>query len=236
MRIWIFTGWVSLSLLALGCSGDTGPAPIGGGSVTVIEKEDPPVIDHPPIDLPPESRSTKRLTIDMLANSLPVVAGKNTDGEDITWKVKAFGQLYEALDQKVLGGTLGKPDYVSTTMEYTDPSMLYLKFMDDMARDVCMQMTIADQARTDAEDRVLVPLSTLDKVGDEASIYANLRYLKLRFHGVKVADDDTESIALLKTLFDTVAETTSGDTEARAREAWRTVCVGLFLSPEFHVY
>jgi len=234
MKTWIYMG--SICLLLLGCTEETTPASEGGGSATVVEIEDPPMMDHPPIDLPPESRSTKRMTVDMLANSLPVVAGKNAAGDDITWKVEAFGQVYTALEQKVLGGTLGKPDYVSTTAESTDPSMLYVKFMDDMARDVCFQMISADLAKTDAEERVLVPLSSLDKVGDEESVYANLRYLKLRFHGVKVSDEDTESIALLKTLFDTVAENTEGNGKERSLEAWKTVCIGLFLSPEFHVY
>jgi hypothetical protein len=74
---------------------------------------------------------------------------------------------------------------------------------------------------------------------NKANVDANLRYLKLRFHGVKVADSDDVPIATLRKLFDDsvkAAAGTSTPTAAHVKEGWRTVCVALLQAPEYHLY
>lgn len=66
------------------------------------------------------------------------------------------------------------------------------------------------------------------------------RYLKLRFHGVKVAADDVQTLAPLRTLFDTVVTKAQGTsaqpTAAHVQTGWHAVCVALVTDPEFHIY
>jgi hypothetical protein len=133
----------------------------------------------------------------------------------------------------MLAKTLGKPDYITTTSEPAEPTALYVKFMDDMARNVCDQIIAADATKANAEDRTLLRFVDLLEYEDAASINTNLRYLKLRFHAEKVADTDDATVAPLKKVFDTAAAEAKGQP---ARGGWRAVCVALFLSPEFHLY
>ena len=63
-----------------------------------------------------------------------------------------------------------------------------------------------------------------------AAIDKNLRYLLLRFHGVRARDVNNPSVARLKTLFTQVSQ------KATARAGWQTVCVALATAPEFSLY
>jgi hypothetical protein len=173
------------------------------------------------------------MTIEMLRNTVDLVAGTDEKGQQIRWTFKKGPKVIDALSDKGLAKTLGKPDYISTTEEPAEPTALYLKFMDDMARDLCQKMIAADLKKTDQSTRTLIRFSALEEYQDAASINENLRYLKLRFHGERVADEDLASIAPLKTLFDAAAAAAMSQP---ARDGWNAVCVGLFLSPEFHLY
>lgn len=183
---------------------------------------------------PPEAHAaTRRMTVDMLQGSIPIVAGG-----DIRWTVSDGKATYDALAQTQLGGTLGRPDYYLVTSEPAQPDALYVKFMDDMARNVCNSMVQADAKAKSADARNLVRFATLDNVSDANANAANLRYLKLRLLGQYVADDDTAGVAELQALFDSLAKSTtaipSGST--RALEAWRGVCIAILNSPSFHIY
>jgi hypothetical protein len=113
--------------------------------------------------------------------------------------------------------------------------MLYLKFMDDMARQVCDKILDADYARTDPASRTLVRDLPLDSLSDTATVTSTLKYLKLRFHGEKVTDDAT--VADLQSLLTQTADACDGCSDQnRTRAGWNAVCVALFLSPEFHIY
>ena len=172
-------------------------------------------VDHPPLDAPIVSSGARRLTVEQLRRSIPVAMGSTAAGEPITWQVGSKKGLDDNAD------TLGEADYISTTEDNMEPSPLYLKFMDDAARDVCKRALDADEAQTDAEKRTITR---------HADPNANLRYLKLRFHGIKVADDDSTSIAELRKLYDGAVAT------ADEREGWHVVCVSLLTAPEFHIY
>jgi hypothetical protein len=67
----------------------------------------------------------------------------------------------------------------------------------------------------------------------------NLRYLKLRFHGIKVAPADDTQVAELATLFDKAIKGAAAGksiTQDHVFEGWRAVCVALLTAPEFHLY
>ncbi len=215
---------------SIGCDRPLEPA---GSTATVIGPGGP--VEHPDVQGTATSRSTMRLTVDMLAASIPVVAGNDLQGRPITWKAEFDGRTVDALSDQALAPTLGKPDYVTVTDEPAEPSALYLKFMDDMARDVCPRILSADEGRTEASSRTLLRYASWESVTDEAALLENLKYLKLRFHGRKVTDD--AEVASLRQLFESaVASMPDSSVTEQAKTGWNSVCVALFLSPEFHIY
>ena len=239
-----------------------------GGGVEFPPAPTPPVVTvtpsgdgsewvHPPVELPGEavtSRSVRRLTTMMLARSLPVVAGPEVAGEDgpddprITWTFA--GDVALETDPTSFGffdRTLGRPDYVSVTTEAAEPSPLYLKFMDDMARDVCAKMAEADAADPSATG-AHARFAPLDTVGTDGEVRDNLRYLKLRFWGEYIDPGDDESVTGLETLYRSVVshveevpvnpapESQNQSPRVPSREGWGAVCVALLSSPAFHLY
>lgn len=177
----------------------------------------------------PESAGTQRLSIRQLAQSMPVVLGGNT------WMTNSTTQGFTARS-----ATLGEPDYINEVEENLEPSALFMKFMGDAARDGCTRTANADAALA-ASSRVLMRFVSLtDTVTtNRAGVDENLRYLKLRFHGVKVQPADTTSIAGLRTVFDSAVRGAAGTntpTAAHVKEGWRAVCVALLTAPEYHLY
>lgn len=219
------------SALALGCEGLIGGGDQPGSSgVETTPGGDVLPVDHPVLDPPIVSAAARRISIEHLRRSLPVVLGNDKNGEPITWKVGS----QKGLD--VNGDTLGEADYLNTTEDNMEPAPLYLKFMDDVARDVCTKALDADAERTDAASRVILRhVEPTDSVQSKpAAIDQNLRYLKLRFHG-----DVKAEIAPLRTLFDqAVTQAAAGDTPtaSHVKTGWHVVCVALVTAPEFHIY
>jgi hypothetical protein len=136
--------------------------------------------------------------------------------------------------------TLGEPDYLSVVDENLEPSPLYLKFMGDAARDACTRTANADASLAQAQRTLTRFVGLSDTTASHrAAVDENLRYLKLRFHGVKVAADDDAPIAGLRALFDAAVKGAAGTatpTQAHVKEGWRVVCVALLTAPEYHLY
>lgn len=185
------------------------------------------------------ARATQRLTVDMLERSLPVVLGKDAAGKPIHWY--GTGQV-PLTDESALGRALGRPDYNTVTDEDTKPSILYAKFMDDMARDVCQRLIDSDAKRPQSE-RTLVRFAPLDGPVAQADLQKNLRYMSLRFWGRYVPEPGAAPLAsapahntvALEVLWKAAAGA-KPDAIGAATEGWRAVCVGLLVSPAFHLY
>ena len=174
------------------------------------------------------SRSARRVSVEQLRRSFPVVFGNDASGQPITWTVGARSG-FDAFSK-----ALGEPDYADVVDENLDPSPLYVKFIDDAARDACNKALTADFARADASQRALlryVQLSDTPQSAPEA-VSRNLRYLRLRFHGLHVADADDGPIAGLRQVFSDSIAANGGS----AKEGWRAVCVALATAPEFSLY
>jgi len=209
-----------------------------GGETVTIELEpgsENPELEHPPLDLPPVSAFASRMTIGMLESSLPIVAGNDVNGVPINWTVNVQGSEMIGWEYGAFGGTLGRPDYVKVTAESMEPDMLYLKFMGDMANQVCQKILEADKEKSTDADRVMTPYVSIDAPGDATALDQNLAYLKLRFHGVKVDSGDPEALNSLRDLY-LGGSAGPGSELDKAIAGWKSVCVGLLLSPEFHVY
>lgn len=225
---WFLALVPAAAIAAFACSGN-------GDDSLVQGSGNAPPVDHPPIQVQGTSASPRRLSTDQLRASLPIAFGKDATGAPITWKNGAN----PALSNPGIARSLGEPDYINTTDEALEPSVLYAKFMDDAARNICGQGLDADATRTDPAQRALLRhVDLADTVeSNAAGVDANLRYLKLRFHAVKVADGDAATVAPLRELLSTVSKaSTETDPKAKAREGWNAVCVALVTAPEFNLY
>ena len=90
--------------------------------------------------------------------------------------------MLECAELLLLGPTLGDPDYQEITAENLDTSPLYVKFMEDLAANVCGA----------------VPLSVLAPTGRAED---DVRALKLALHGEDVPPGDA-SVAPLELLWE----------------------------------
>jgi hypothetical protein len=190
-------------------------------------------LDHPPFGAAQgSSAGPRRLTVAQLERSLGIALGKDTQGRDITWRLANGTNGFASVSQ-----ALGEPDYLSTTDRAYEPSLLYAKFVDDAARSGCDQALDADATRATKGDRVLLRhVEITDTIETNAAGFdANIRYLKLRIHGVKLAADaDTKPLSGLFTT--AMKASVDPDPQVKGRAGWRAVCVALITAPEFQFY
>jgi len=182
--------------------------------VTPTESEAPPLLGADPEST---ERQTRRLTVDQLRRAIPDLFG----GE--TWNIERAGREFNLIDS--LASTLGEADYNEITTPLTDPSPLFQKFMDDMAGQMCSKAVQSDGQTASVSDRLVV------KYPDDLD--ANLRFLRLKFHGIYVAADaalDGDGLNDLRRLFSDIA---SSEDE---QSAWIGVCMAMVTSPEFLAY
>jgi hypothetical protein len=170
-----------------------------------------------------QSRARRRMDIDQLDASIRQVTG------GIGWVEVRGGKEINLFVE--LASTLGKPDFVESTVEVTEPSLIFQKFLGNAARSVCDKAIEADRGMSDERRNLLIHVSFEDVAPEaDAAINENLSELLLRFHGREVAPDSAELNAW-RWLFDSsmhVADNTGA--------AWRTVCVGLITHPDFYTY
>jgi hypothetical protein len=164
-----------------------------------------------------ETRQTRRITIDQLRRSIPDLFG----GE--TWTVSRGRTESQAFD--VLARTLGEADYNEVTESVTDPSPLFLKFMDDMAAQMCSKAIEHDLSEPDAIARWVVR--------NPNDLDETLRFLRLKFHGIYVAEDastDSDGLEDLRQLFSDI------ESDTDVNDAWVGLCMAVVTAPEFLAY
>jgi len=174
------------------------------------------------VDLPhpvEEGRVRRRMDIDQLNASLRQV----TNG--IGWEINGVDQI-EDLDR-----TLGRPDYEASTHEDLEPGLLFQKFLDDAANDVCEEL-VARESVGEPDNVYLVHATLADTSGSRPeAIEENLRSALLRFHG-HAFPSGAPQLEPWRFLFDTTVDVTGGDTYA----GWRSVCIALVTHPDFTLY
>ncbi len=126
-------------------------------------------LEHPSLGAR-STRDPRRLSHLQLTRSVQALMGT-------TWIEDGLNVL------GVLGPTLGDPDYQEITTENLDASPLYVKFMEDMALNVCANAPLA----------VLAPKGNPDE---------DIRALKLKLHGEWIPVGDA-SLEPLRRLHDT---------------------------------
>lgn len=189
-----------------------------------------PAVDGTPIP----GGGIRRLTVDEVGASVPIVAGKDENGNTITWTVKKGSNTFDGYANEGYGASLGRPDYVNVTAENPEPSPLYAKFARDMALDVCGKMLKADLARPVGEQTTLWRKTKVDGTGTSATNQENMQYLILRFLGLRVTTSDPMLAALETVRAEAAANPKDPASNAEA-QGWHAVCIALFQDPAFHI-
>ena len=174
-------------------------------------------IETPAPEKDPMERGRRRLDLDQLEQAI-------FDATGVRWTIQRNGSEVRRFEE--LAETLGKPDYANTTNEDLSPSIMFQRFLDDAARDVCR--TLLENERTASPRRFFIHADRNDRSGPR--IEQNLGALLLRFHGRTYAAG-SDGLRAWTGLF-TEAEAEVGDPEI----AWTTVCVGLLTHPDFYTF
>lgn len=214
---------LALSALTVAGCAKTGPAP-QEGSLAPVD-----LSNHPPIDPLPDpelqgghvGRAPRRITVAQLKQSILVTTGRQ----------------WSQIDN--LAQSLGQADFANVSSESIEPNLVFAKFVEDGAREVCLNTAQADLALPNAADRILspeVPASVTDftTLGDEV-IQKNLVYLSTRFWGQPLGSD--ELTAWTETFKGVAARAKAiGATTAARRQVWGAMCVGMMTDPRFVTY
>jgi hypothetical protein len=180
---------------------------------------------HPPIEPLPDpelsgghvGRAPRRITVAQLKSSIQITTGRQ----------------WSQIDN--LAASLGRADYALVNAEATEPNLVFAKFLEDGAREVCTTTAQADLAETDASKRVLSPevpasVSDLSKISDEIA-KQNLVYLSTRFWGEPLAGAELDTWAASFKMIAARAEAAK-----KKREAWGAICIALMTDPRFSTY
>lgn len=215
---------IALSMALAGC---TGSVP--------IDHEDHPIGDPDAVDLGADPwRGRRRMDIDQLDSSIRTATG------GIGWESwRRSGETWEVGTRyfDTYADTLGVPDYINGTSEDRSVSLLFQKFLDDAARNVCRRLADREGGSGTAYDgepqAVFAPVDVNATDAAPAEVDAALSSLLLRFHGrrVELASDE---LTPWHDLYVRLAATEVA-TET-PRRAWEGVCVALITHPDFYTY
>jgi hypothetical protein len=206
------------------CAACTSDAPDPTPQAAVPAQLEPIPVDHPPIAALPDpelsgghvGRAPRRLTVAQLKASIRVTTGRD------------WSQLEN------LAASLGRADYALVNAEATETNLVFAKFLDDGAREVCLATAEADLKLTDATQRVLsreVPASADLATLDDETVRKNLTYLSTRFWGAPLAGDE---LTAWTTTFKNIAARAKA--AKKPREAWGSICVALMTDSRFITY
>lgn len=213
-----------LLVLAAVALGACTKAPAGTDTPGTLAPVELPT-DHPNINPLPDpemngghaGRAPRRISVAQLKTSIITVTGRQ----------------WSQIDN--LASSLGQADYAITVSDATEPNLVFAKFLEDGAREVCLNAARDDLAKMTPDTRVLWPevpgaprdFTTLD----DATIQANLKTMAVRFWG---SPFDAEELTAWTITFKTVAA--RAKTANRPEQAWGAICVAMMTDPRFITY
>jgi hypothetical protein len=169
-------------------------------------------------------RAPRRITVEQLKASILVTTGRQWSQIDI------------------LAATLGQADYALVNAEATEPNMVFTKFLEDGAREVCLATALADLGKAAAADRVLSPLVSTTQADltalTDAEVRANLGYLSTRFWGQALTGSELDTwVKSFKALANASKVVVPPATAlAPKQQVWGGICVALMTDPRFFTY
>lgn len=201
---------------ALACQKAEGPAQ---GTLTPLEAPEAAVVPLPDPDQQGGhvGRAPRRLTVTQLGQSILTTTGRQ------------WSQLAN------LAPSLGKADFALVNSENTEPNLVFAKFLEDGAREVCVATAVADLAKTTPATRVLArelptSLTNLTTLPDDG-VRKNLVYLSTRFWGAPLAGAELDRWAAFFKGAASRAQTLN-----RREQAFAVTCIALMTDPRFLSY
>ena len=165
-----------------------------------------------------KNREAMRIRITQLENSVNDLFG------GLDWERKVRGNMRSNFE--LLSLTLGRADYIRVNNDNLEPSTLFLKFVDDMASDLCNQAAEKDALSLDSgmglENNLILRFTDIDE---------NLKFLKLKFHGQVISTDSKSELDPYKNLYNEVMAIKKDQ-----KTAWEAVCIMLMTEPEFYTF
>lgn len=222
MKRTLVVSFFAVSLAVSGCSNK--PAEAGPPRPAELTPVDMP--GHPslaPLPDPEQNgghigRAPRRLTVAQLRESIFTITGGT----------RQWSQINN------LAASLGQADYALTNAESTEANLVFAKFLEDGAREVCLNVARDDLNRAQ-EARILWPevagtsrdFTTLD----DPTIQKNLAYLSVRFWGSHFT---AEELVSWTESFKTIAA--AARRANRPEQAWGAICVAMMTDPRFITY
>ena len=218
MRRYLFAACFAL----LGCT----ESPTQGKPTPATLTPVPVPVGHPQVTPLPDpemngghaGRAPRRISVAQLKQSIFTVTG---------------GRQWSQIDD--LAASLGQADYALTVSDATEANLVFAKFLDDGAREVCITTAKDDLKATSADKRVLWPevsgtptdFTTLD----DAAIQKNLGTLAVRFWG---SPFDADELTAWTATFKKVAARAKAAN--KPEQAWGAICVAMMTDPRFITY
>jgi hypothetical protein len=211
--------WICASVLLIAC--ESKDAPAESAKPATLE---PIPASHPSLDPLPDpelqgghvGRAPRRITAAQLGASIEVTTGRK----------------WSQLDN--LSASLGRADYALVNAEATETNLVFAKFLEDGAREVCLGAADADLKQTDLSKRVLSPSIPADAdlaAITDAQAKQNLVYLSTRFWGDPLLEPE---LTQWSDSFKGIA--TRAKAAKKPREAWAAICIAMITDPRFLTY
>lgn len=144
---------------------------------------------------------------------------------------------------EMLAGTLGRPDYETSTTESLDPSVTFNKLVGDAARKACRDGITADLGRARAQRILVREVGETDTAASNPTgVRRNLSYLALRFWARSLPADSPQLEPLYQLFVRASTAPVEGNPMMGGRAAgtpadgWRAVCIALVTDPQFLTY
>ncbi|MFN7132866.1 MAG: hypothetical protein ACK4N5_12360 [Myxococcales bacterium] len=204
---------LAAALLAASCSADL------TAELTPVDTPESAIVPLPDPELQGGhvGRAARRLTVRQLKKAIVVATGRE-------WR---------SLDN--LAASLGQADYALVNAEGTEPNLVFAKFLEDGAREVCLEAARADLAAASPAERVLArefPADLKDlRMVHQDDVLKNLTYLSTRFWGQPLKAPELEKWVQLYRDAATRAQTVG-----RREQALAVVCIAMMTDPRFLTY
>ncbi len=211
--------FAALVFCLAGCSRET-PTPLPvGGEVKQVELPG----NHPPLTTLPDpeangghaGRAPRRISVPQLKQSI----------------ITTTGREWAKLDD--LASSLGKADYAITVSDSTEANLVFAKFLDDGAREVCKATATEDLLKPQGERVLSAEIPDGVGIPSDELLQRNLQSLALRFWGSSL--DEAELSTWLNT-FKTKLYPAADASASKRWQAWGSVCVAMMTDQRFITY
>jgi hypothetical protein len=202
--------------------GQLEPVPNPHGSVTPLP--------DPEMQSGSVGRAPRRITVAQLDTSIRTTVGRG-------WECP-MGAPSSCVDLADVAPSLGKADFANVSTENIEPNLVFAKFLEDGARDVCMAQATSELTVADPNARVLsrtVP-TLIGTAGNltllsDAQVTELVVYLSTRFWGAPLSG---EELPKWKSFFTQAA--TRAETIKKRDQAFAALCIALMTDSRFLTY